>query len=573
MKSPAKKTSKSARFFSALIRGAYLPAELPPAFTSASFAEFCSKNFDLLKSQQSVLGKTATEYETFTAPRTKSGRRNLAIVHPLAQMNVSLLLTEHRQKIKKVVGRSHTSLYRTDDDLDRSIAFKGLDFAKRRELQSRVYSECRFILSADISRFFYTLYTHSIPWAVIGKEKAKDWLANSRKKLDQHWSSQIDRAMQLCQSRETFGIPVGPDTSRLIAELLLAGIEGDKRLATSLANGFAFRLVDDFTIGFEEEGDAHEALAALRHALWKFNLQLNEDKTSIKSSRNVMRARWELEHESYEISDEDTKLQAIQIARLIELTFHFCSDSGSDTPALWTCRQISQLKNIKENFGLVLDGSFRISREFPRCISYVATTVINNQDFCINQTTKARIERWCKATIKEHVRHGHDFEVAWSLVVCGALNIPIKSNDIGTLRQMPRPTTMALIGLLQEKGMSTVALSNWNWRAELKRSGILGPYWLPFYEAVLRGWTGDKNLVNKVTADPFLSKMLAAKVTFLDDRIFEAAQIKLPRRASTGARASIRTTSGIASYRAAKKSQVLGGGFAKARIILADWDY
>jgi hypothetical protein len=91
---------------------------------------------------------------------------------------------------------------------------------------------------------------------------------------------------------------------------------------------------------------------------------------------------------------------------------------------------------------------------------------------------------------------------------CGALKIRLKSTDIGSRKFVLRPTTMALIGLLEEKGMPTIALSSWSWRAILKKSGVFGPYWLPFYEAVRRGWTTDKSLVSKVTADPIMSRML-----------------------------------------------------------------
>ncbi len=234
MKPP--KASKSARFFSALIRTAYLPLELPPAITTRYFAEFCQNDFAFLKSQHSSLLKTTTNYETFTAPRAKSGRRNLALVHPLAQASLSLSITQHRKKIRDLLAKSKSSLYRTTEDLKNSYAFVGLDFSKRNALQAKILSEYPFVLNADISRFFYTIYTHSI---------------------------------------------VGPDTSRLIAELLLAGIESDKQFSLLLKDRLAFRLVDDFAIGFEREEDANRSLVALRKALWKFNLQLNEEKTSV----------------------------------------------------------------------------------------------------------------------------------------------------------------------------------------------------------------------------------------------------------------------------------------------------
>jgi len=94
----------------------------------------------------------------------------------------------------------------------------------------------------------------------------KDWLQHDRKRLNDHWSNKFDAALQSCQSRETFGIPVGPDTSRVIAEVLLSGIEADSTLAPFLKKGRAFRLLDDFTMGFMTELEARQALAALRKA-------------------------------------------------------------------------------------------------------------------------------------------------------------------------------------------------------------------------------------------------------------------------------------------------------------------
>lgn len=461
------RTPKTAKFFSALIRSAYLPNELPPAVTTRYFADFCQANYTFLKGQHPTLLKTTTNYETFTAPRAKSGRRNLALVHPLAQASISLLITEHRAKIKKLITRSGTSLYRTSEDLKNFRAFSGLDFAQKHVLHAKACSESPFLLNADVSRFFYTIYTHSVPWAVIGKEKTKQWLLSNRPQLSSHWSNKLDKALQACQSQETFGIPVGPDTSRIVAEILFAGIEDDADFGPFLKERIAFRLVDDFTIGFEKEEDANRALAALRIALWRFNLQVNEEKTFVAPSKHVMRERWELDHEAFIVSDDDVKVQAKELARFFELTFHFCANSKTDTAALWTCRRILQLKNIKENFELILDGLFRLTREFPRCMNYAASILINNQDFCSAPNIKNRIERWCRSTIKNHMRHSHDFEVGWILVVCGVFKIKLHKTDLDQHVDIPSPTILALFGLLQEHGLLTFSLSTWPWKAKL----------------------------------------------------------------------------------------------------------
>ncbi len=160
-------------FLSALVRTGYLPQELPPAITTRYFAEFCKKEYAFLKSQKGTLLKSNTQHETFSAPRQNFGRRNLSIVHPRGQLAVSLAITDHREAIKKLISKSGVSLYRTGNDTKRQKAFQGLNFMKWNSQIAKMQSEYPFVLKADISRFFYTIYSHSIPWAALGRRKLK----------------------------------------------------------------------------------------------------------------------------------------------------------------------------------------------------------------------------------------------------------------------------------------------------------------------------------------------------------------------------------------------------------------
>lgn len=329
----AKRASRQPIFLAALIRSGYLPTEVPPTVTTRYYADFCRDNYIGLKSQLNRVIKLSTKYDTYTVPKPLSGRRNLALVHPLAQLGVSLLITQNRARIKHIISKSGASLYRTTEDIDNFKAFAGLDFRAWSKLKSRLYSNNRYILIADISRFFYTAYTHSLPWAVIGKERAKEWLAHNRSRLDGHWSSQLDRALQACQSRETFGLPVGPDTSRVLAEILLAGVQADSALRAALGDHDRFRLLDDFVVGFDTEHDARRALTSLRRALWKFNLQLNEEKTKILPSSLVYEEQWRLEIGSISLADIDGVEQEAAISRLIDITLSYCSRFNTAAPA------------------------------------------------------------------------------------------------------------------------------------------------------------------------------------------------------------------------------------------------
>ena len=520
-------------FLHSLIRSAYLPEEIPPAITSKNFAEFCKNEYQHLIADNILRNKTVTQFDTFTAPVAAKGRRNFALVHPLSQLRFSLLITEHRVAIRRIISGSGISLYLTDESPKDHRAFSGLHFESWGPRRQHIYSECHFILKADISRFFHTIYTHSIPWAVLGKSKTKHMLQHDRKSLEKHWSHKLDMALQACQSRETFGIPVGPDTSRIVAEILLAGVESDEKLVDLIVSQPSCRLVDDYTIGFNEESSARSALSALRDALWGFNLQLNEEKTTIASARDPIDERWKHEFLSLRVADRNSKTQESDIYRLVDMTLHFCANANSGQPATFACRRIARLSRIERNFGIIVDALFRLSREFPSCISHVAEFLINNQSLCDDTKIKTRIKRWVTATIQTHLSHGHDYEVAWALVISGVLRIPVDKEVMELFDRVPNSVVFAVLGMLHERGLLLFPLSNWPWRAQFRRSGLYGEHWLPFYEAVLRNWTKDKKIVSAVKSHPIFSKMLAQRVTFLEDKILDAAKISVSRRVFT----------------------------------------
>lgn len=528
MKSPSRPSSLPI-FLARLIRTAYLPSEVPPVITAKYFSKFCENKFDYLKGKQKNLTKHSTNYETFTAPRTVSGRRNLAIVHPRAQLHLSLLITHNRAKIKKIIDEGGKSLYRTSEYPKKHKAFEGLDFRKRDTLAAGLYSERPYVLHADISRFFYTVYTHSIPWAVLGKETAKDWLSHDPKKLKNHWSNGLDSAIQLCQSRETFGIPVGPDTSRIIAEVLLAGVEADDDFSKIISGYPAFRLLDDYVIGFDDENTAKAALGALRTVMWKFNLQLNEEKTFISESRFLYREGWKLDFESIVISDEHQGEQAKDIYRLVDHTLHFCQEAGTGAPASWACRRLWKLAIFPENFELVLDALFRLARDHPSCMHHVASFVINHHSMFDDPKMRKKVETWVKATISTNIKHVHDSEITWCLLVGAVLQISFGEAELPPFEKKPNAVVFTMLGVLRERGLLSVSLSKWGWKSGFKQSAIYGEYWLPYYEAVRRKWTKDKKIISAITADPIFSKMLATKVTFIDDRILDAVEIPLPQ--------------------------------------------
>jgi hypothetical protein len=132
----------------------------------------------------------------------------------------------------------------------------------------------RYLVRADVSLFYPSIYTHSIPWALHGKAFAK-----ANRHDPKLLGNRIDQAIRQGQDQQTVGIPIGPDTSLVIAECVLSAVdwELDRQHPTLVGH----RLMDDYEFGCASEPDAERVLADLRAILGNYELQLNAAKTDI----------------------------------------------------------------------------------------------------------------------------------------------------------------------------------------------------------------------------------------------------------------------------------------------------
>jgi hypothetical protein len=143
------------------------------------------------------------------------------------------------------------------------------------------YSKC---LQVDVAKCFDSIYTHSICWAI--KEKATAKLMAS-KKLES-FEGNFDQLMQATNYRETHGILIGPELSRIFAEIIFQKI--DNNLITTLSQNsvcwrnkrdYEFRrYVDDYIIFFNDDNCIRDIVACLEKCLIEYKMHLNESKTS-----------------------------------------------------------------------------------------------------------------------------------------------------------------------------------------------------------------------------------------------------------------------------------------------------
>lgn len=155
------------------------------------------------------------------------------------------------------------------------------------EQESIKYSlEFEYLFHTDISNFYPSIYTHSLAWALHGKEYAK-----SKKQDHSLLGNAIDKYIRSMSYGQTNGIPQGSALMDFIAEILSKYIDDSlseklKELKLKSENFKIIRYRDDYRIFVNNPQDADLILKNLSIILADNGLKLNPNKTT--SSCNVV---------------------------------------------------------------------------------------------------------------------------------------------------------------------------------------------------------------------------------------------------------------------------------------------
>ncbi|XNJ87467.1 antiviral reverse transcriptase Drt3b [Vibrio cyclitrophicus] len=137
-----------------------------------------------------------------------------------------------------------------------------------------------FLSKLDVSHCFDSIYTHSIAWAVSTKSYAKQNL----NKTKSTFSFKFNQLMQRLNYNETNGILIGPELSRIFAEIIMQSI--DNNVVYNLnENGLLlgedyqiYRYVDDYFIFYNDSNVFDKVKHNLQTDLRSYKLGLNSHK-------------------------------------------------------------------------------------------------------------------------------------------------------------------------------------------------------------------------------------------------------------------------------------------------------
>lgn len=108
----------------------------------------------------------STEPVYFSIPKNKDARRQYKMPNLYSYMALNYFICDNKMEFTSVFF---------DNDFSTSKFFNQLnfDYKTTHEIKQTLLYGGLKKLNIDLSNFYHTLYTHSIPWIILGKEKAK----------------------------------------------------------------------------------------------------------------------------------------------------------------------------------------------------------------------------------------------------------------------------------------------------------------------------------------------------------------------------------------------------------------
>ena len=145
--------------------------------------------------------------------------------------------------------------------------------------------EYKYMFMTDINNCYGSIYTHTIDWAITGKEAAKR--KNLEGKNKNSLGHTIDTYVSGMQYGQTNGLPMGSELYNFIAEIILGYADMQlwgrmDDIAQTQKRDIDYKILrhrDDYRIFANEKETLEEIVFELQKILADFNFQLNNSKT------------------------------------------------------------------------------------------------------------------------------------------------------------------------------------------------------------------------------------------------------------------------------------------------------
>lgn len=379
--------------------------KLPPIFTSAPFYSYCKTCTPTIDS----VWHDTIQYRTM---RNVLIPRQLGIPTPFKYYKLCQVLCDNWPSLQKhfkdqtIANAYRVSRIHLRKQKNSKILFEmnykdwKTDGNPETDLLVREREVSRYLVEADISTCFPSIYTHSIPWAIAGKSEAKKHIGD-----DSCWYNNIDTACQEMKNGETHGLLIGPHASNLISEIILTVI--DKKLTEKYQY---FRNIDDYDCYVGSYDEAQLFLKDLEDALREFDLPLNHKKTKILELPVAVTKSWIHKLANASLAMNHGKTTCKEVNGYLDLAIQLMNEDDNAAVLRWAIKALSSHTLTDNAKALASRRIMHLAILYPYLLQLMDEYVII--PYCVR---KDEIKAFSEAIYAEGTKIKNDEAISYAL--------------------------------------------------------------------------------------------------------------------------------------------------------------
>ncbi|MDX9912818.1 MAG: RNA-directed DNA polymerase [Phycisphaerales bacterium] len=481
-----------------LARG-FFARELPPPFSTATFAAAIAAHGP----PPSAAPKTA-KLCIHNLARAGSLRRKLAIPNPVQYYRLADAIIANWPAITTHINASAISVSKpTNPNSNRAVVPVTMfdDMEARRHA---VRALAPYVVRTDISQFYGSLYTHSLPWALHTKPIAK---ATRGRRL---FGNVLDECTRNMQDGQTIGVPIGPDTSLVLAEIILSAF--DQEVARRAPGVQACRQIDDIEMGAADRSAAESLLGVLQQSLNTYELSLNPRKTRIIEQPSPFTDAWVHSLRRFRFR-KHSRSQKFDLLAFYDLVFRTANEYADGAVIKYSMSRLRPIRIHKSNWNtherFLHQAMLAEPGVAPEALSQLLR--FHKLGMTIDTVSLATV---IERQITHHAPQGHGNDVAWAVWAALAFGLPLSTSATSAAISMDDSVVALLVLDAEAQQLLPYPIAATVWEDFMTLPELYGEQWLLSYEGRLKGWRPTKGGGDHIASDSNWAWMRTHNVSF-----------------------------------------------------------
>ena len=450
--------------------------KLPPIFTGDLFLNY-RKNI-----REQTFSDEWRGYINYESMRNTNIPRNIGIPTPMGHELLCNTLKEHwtklteyfREKTKgqpRIISRIHI---RKMQETKALFLMNYKNWIDDGTPEPDIYLGKRYMVHADISKCYPSIYTHAIPWALVGKDVAKNNIGKYKE-----WYNQIDHFAQISKNGETHGLLIGPHTSNILSEIILCAIDEE------LSNKYDsyIRNIDDYICYVNTKEDADNFIIDLNRELRKYDLLINHKKTEIYELPICVIETWIHKIQNHMVTFQKFKdyIDYREIQAFIDFIIKLVSENAdNNSVVLYAVKALKDFNLTKNAQEYLVKSVVSLSLLYPYLVPILGKYIFEKYEVGTNQ-----IQKYANMIYERYI-HKNNYEAcSFALLYAIDSNSKIDCIDVEIIKSSQDCILMLMAFIYCKKNNLTSEVKQLEQYAkELEGKGEMDQYWLFVYECL-----------------------------------------------------------------------------------------